>query len=554
MSALSERPLAGQVQLTGRSAIGGRFIDGPTLPAHAFHSLNPGTGENIEPTFHPATDEQVESACLAAWDAFGDFSGTAPSRRARLLETIATEVRDIGELLISTVRAETGLGEERVVAERDRTMDTLRQLADAVRDGRWMEPIIDRGEPNRRPPKADIRRMLQPMGPVAVFGASNFPLAYSVAGGDTASALAVGCPVIFKGHPSHPATSELVARAVMAAVEGCGLPPGTFAYLVAGGPREQAVGSLLVRNPCVRAIGFTGSISGGVALSKLAADRLDPIPVYAEMGSVNPVVMLPGAIEKHGESAAQQLAASITESCGQQCTRPGMIFLHASYAADKFLADLANRMEATGPGTMLSVRLRRNLVGRIERAEAARGVEMLASWDPKLRAERPGPVRAYPVLMRTPAAVFREHIALREEFFGPVAIAVVCASTTDMLRALAMVQGSLTGTIWAEASDEADTRRVHTMMEQRVGRLIYNGVPTGVRVAPAMVHGGPYPATNRPESSAQGPTAIRRWCRPVCFQETPDHLLPPALQASNPLKIERLVNGKASREPTPTKP
>jgi NADP-dependent aldehyde dehydrogenase len=392
-------------------------------------------------------------------------------------------------------------------------------FANVVREGSWIDAAIDRADPARSPlPKPDLRRMLRPLGPVAVFGASNFPLAYSVAGGDTASALAAGCPVVVKGHPAHPGTGEMVAAAVSRAVAKVGLHPGTFSFLHSGGERDLAVGTELVSHPAIKAVGFTGSPVGGMALVRLAASRSDPIPVFAEMGSVNPVVILPGALAANPADLAGKLAASATASYGQMCTCPGLIFAVQSPAFDALKVALSAAFAAAKPAPMLSPRVRDGYLRRLGDNAHTSGVEILAGSESQ----------ASPALLAVDAATFIASPGLHEECFGPAAILVACRSVAEMLEAAAHIPGSLTATLWADASDDAS--RFVDLLTQRAGRFIVNGVPTGVEVSPAMVHSGPMPACNRPDTTAVGPQAIRRWCRPVCYQNVPQYLLPEELR------------------------
>jgi NADP-dependent aldehyde dehydrogenase len=393
--------------------------------------------------------------------------------------------------------------------------------------------------------------MLRPLGPVAVFGAGNFPLAYSTAGGDAASALAAGCPVIVKGHPGHPGTGELVAQAVARAVEKVGLDPGTFSFLHAGGEREMEIGQRLVRHPAVRAVGFTGSVAGGMALTRLAAERPDPIPVFAEMGSTNPVFCLPGALEGQSDAIAERLYQSATSANGQMCTCPGLVFVARSSGAENLVKSLAKSMNEAAPQMMLNRRTRRTFAKRVGEVGAAAGVEVrggspqAAHREAEAAEDKPGtPIRSSPVVFRTAFEAFRKTPTLHEEVFGPAVVVVVCEGEGQLADAAASIQGSLTGTIWAGAADSNLAKRIELILEQRVGRIIFNGVPTGVEVSPAMVHGGPYPATARPESTAVGPEAIRRWARPVCYQNVPEMFLPPELRNGNPLGVRRRVNGE----------
>ena len=392
--------------------------------------------------------------------------------------------------------------------------------------------------------------MLRPLGPVAVFGAGNFPLAYSTAGGDTASALAAGCPVIVKGHPGHPGAGELVAQAVAQAVTECGFDPGVFSFLHAGGQREMAVGQQLIKHPAVRAAGFTGSLGGGAALARLAAERPDPIPVFAEMGSTNPIFCLPGALDAQADAIAERLYNSATTANGQMCTCPGLIFAARADGADALSRAMAKLMNEAQPQMMLSRRTRRNFAIRVGEVMGTPGVEVRAGSpqaahrDAADADDQPGfAIRSSPVLFKTTFDHFRKSPSLHAEVFGPALILVLCDSPGQLADAAASIQGSLTGTIWASAADEALARRLQRILEQRVGRLIFNGIPTGVEVCPSMVHGGPYPATNQPQATSVGPFAIQRWCRPICYQNVPEAFLPQELRNANPLQIRRLVNG-----------
>ncbi len=552
--------------LRGRSIVAGEVVPEPpnVEPGTVFRGIDPGTGNELPTPFFPATAEDVDRAAWQAWQAFyamSELGDEGPAARAALLETIAEQIVKLGDLLIATATDETGLGPARLVSERDRTVNTLRMFAEAVRRGEWVQAAIDTSQPSRRPiPKPDIRRMLRPLGPVAVFGAGNFPLAYSTAGGDTASALAAGCPVVVKGHPGHPGTGELAAQAITNAVEWLGLHPGTFSYLHAGpmgSPREFAIGEQLVKHTAIRAVGFTGSVSGGMALSRLAAARPDPIPVFAEMGSVNPVFVLPEAAETQAATIADRLIASITNSNGQMCTCPGLIFGVRSSGMESLLRDMAASMDSAPPQPMLNHRVQANYAKRVAEVARVDGVSLRAGSPnaghvPADRAaghEAGQTIRCSPAFFRTTYEVFRRSPTLHDEVFGPAAIAVICESDQELAQAAAAIHGSLTGTIWASGADEELARRLGSVLEARVGRLIYNGVPTGVEVCAAMVHGGPMPATNQAHTTAVGPLAVRRWCRPVCYQNAPDPLLPPELQSANPLGIVRLVNGEWSAGP-----
>jgi NADP-dependent aldehyde dehydrogenase len=482
-----------------------------------FSNINPGTGQQGA-NFTAASAADVDTAARHALDAFR--AGLPRAARAAMLEAAADEITALGDALLDTAAAETGLpAKPRLAGERDRTAFQLRMFANVVREGSWIDAAIDRADPARTPlPKPDLRRMLRPLGPVAVFGASNFPLAYSVAGGDTASALAAGCPVIVKGHPAHPATSAMVAQALDRAVAKAGLHPGTFKLLQSGGDRDIDVGKELVTHPAIKAVGFTGSTSGGMALVRLASARPDHIPVFAEMGSVNPVVILPEALAANATDIASKLATSAAASNGQMCTCPGLIFASLGPGFEAFKAALVAAFAAAPSAPMLTPRVKDGYLKRLSDNAKAAGVAMLAGSE-----TRPGPA-----LLTVDAANFIANPTLHEECFGPAAILVVCRSAEEMEQAVGHLPGSLTGTLWADTKDDA--LPFVDLLAARVGRFIVNGVPTGVEVSPAMVHSGPMPSCNRPDSTAVGPQAIRRWCRPVCYQNVPQNLLPEELR------------------------
>lgn len=536
--------------ITGYSLIGGVSSQDR---ATEFHSLNPATGEHGPVAFHAASAGEVESAARSAAAAFDGFRVLSPALRAEFLERCATNIAGLGDELVQMASSETGLAAPRIGGERDRTVNQFRFFAKLVRDGSWVDAVIDHGDPTRVPiPRPDLRRMRVPLGPVAVFGASNFPLAYSAGGGDTASALAAGCPVVVKGHPSHPGTGELVAAAISRAVGESRLHPGTYGYLHAGGARELDVGKELITHPDIRAAGFTGSLRGGMALARLGASRPDPIPVYSEMGSVNPVFVLDGAVAKDSGGLAQRLHASVTNSTGQMCTCPGLIFVVRSPAADEFVRRLGELIAGTDAMVMLSPKIRASYVARLSEMVSVQGVRETRGGEHSSHAEpgrKDAPRGAFgrPTLLSVSLDVFRRDHTLREECFGPATVVVMCETGDELIEAALLIDGSLTGTICMDAASGADRDRsakLHHVLERRVGRLIYNGVPTGVEVAPAMVHGGPYPSTNQPHTSAVGSLALERWCRPVCYQNCPEELLPDQLKESNPLSIRRTVNGK----------
>lgn len=539
----------------GRSYVSGSPVQGD--PTGSFHAINPTLGQPTGIVYSAATPQALDRACTQAWAAFYAIQERTAEDRALLLEAIAEQILSLGDSLIETAIAETGLQPQRLIPERERVVASLRLLAKTVREGSWVRASLDKGDPARKPaPRPDLRRMLRPLGPIAVFGASNFPLAYSAMGTDAASALAAGCPVVVKGHPSHPGTGELVAQAVTTAVGICGFHPGTYSYLQAGGVRETAIGRELVTHPCIRGVGFTGSFAGGTALAELARTREDPIPVFAEMGSINPVFVLPHAMDEAGKAIAEKLYNSVTSSVGQMCTKPGLIFAVRGDGYVEFehtLIEMANK----GIGhTMLSRKIQGNFAKRLSEIAAIEGVEIRGGslQTAKLAEHMPteGPVSAVPALLKTKFETFAKHPTLRDECFGPSVILVVCEKSSQLFEAATMIRGSLTGSIMTGPLDGALAKQLHTALEMRVGRIIYNGVPTGVEVAHSMVHGGPFPSSNQPHTTAVGPMAMERWCRPVCYQNAPDPLLPIELRNANPLGIARLVDGEWTNKPLGT--
>lgn len=529
---------------------GRRFAAIDPSSGRATGNLGGGGGVFSFVCAHPS---DVDDACVQAWEAFHDFQDRPAAARADLLDAIAAGIDALGEDLLGITSDETGLGPARLVSERERTTNQLRMFATILRKGDWVEAIIDTAQPSRRPvPKPDLRRMLRPLGPVAVFGAGNFPLAYSTAGGDTTSALAAGCPVIVKGHPGHPATGELVARVIARCVAEMKFHPGTFSFLHAGGEGEFAVGERLVKHPCVRAVGFTGSVRGGLELARLASppNRHDPIPVFAEMGSVNPVFILPDAAKEQAEAIGERLAGSIMNSNGQMCTCPGLLFGVRSPGTETLVMSMAKALNQAPPQTMLSARTRFNFAKRCHSVATTQGVEIRGGSpqaphrNPDNAVEPDQPIRASASLFKVAFKVFRETPDLHEEIFGPAAIFIDCENESELAQAASLIQGTLTATIWAGALDGPIARELTSILEHRAGRIIYNGVPTGVEVSDAMVHGGPFPATNQPHTTAVGASALRRWCRPVAYQNAPDAVLPQALRSANPLNIERQVNGE----------
>lgn len=488
-----------------------------------------------------ATAGEIDRAARAARAAYDSARQFPASQLAQLLEAVALEIESLGEKLLETGDRETGLGIARLTGERDRTTGQLRMFADLIREGSTVEAVIDTARPDRKPAsRPDIRKMLFPIGPVAVFPAGNFPFAFGPAGGDTASAFAAGCTVVVKAHPGYPATSDLFARAVDGAVRARGFPPGFFSLLQ--GDRAE-VGRALVEHPDVAAVGFTGSLAAGRAIFDAAAARPHPIPVYAEMGSVNPVILLPGAIAERGKHIAEELAASVMMGGGQFCTNPGLVFVVDGPETEAFLRAFIEAMEKRPPCVLLSARIGEGLARAVSATLSKPSVERLAG------AGLPGGPRGPfpPTVMRTTSSSFRDDPGLQDEHFGPVTLVVVCGSLDDLLHTLPSLHGTLTATVHATAAEQGTARVLLSALREKAGRLIWNGYPTGVEVVPAMHHGGPYPATTAPWSTSVGTAAIRRFLRPVAFQNVPQALLPEALQGANPLGILRLVDGRWTR-------
>jgi NADP-dependent aldehyde dehydrogenase len=504
------------------------------------HAFDPAQGVDLEPTFGAADVELVNLACKLAGDAFDIYRTASLESRAQFLERIAENILALGDALIDRTHAESALPRARLEGERARTVGQLRLFASVVRDGRWLNATLDSALPDRKPlPRSDLRLQKIPLGPVAVFGASNFPLAFSVAGGDTASALAAGCPVVVKAHRAHLGTSELVGRAIQLAVEECKLPEGVFSLVIGAG---NDVGQALVSHPAIKAVGFTGSRYGGMALVDTAAKRREPIPVYAEMSSVNPFFVLPAALEKRSDAIADGLADSVTLGVGQFCTNPGLVVLIDSPKAQQFIERAGQAIEKKQAQTMLTAGISESYVRSLTQRVDTRDVTQVAtgvSTDARNAAR--------PALLATNAANFLSNEELSEEIFGPVSLVVVCGDEDELLKVAAHVEGQLTCTLQIEPADYALARKLLPIVERKAGRILSNGFPTGVEVCYAMVHGGPFPATSDPRSTSVGASAIDRFLRPVCYQDLPADLLPASLQDENPLALWRLKDGQLAK-------
>ena len=491
--------------------------------------------------YKDATLDQVDSALQQAQISFLSYKNISGKKKAEFLRAIADEIEALGQELVSTAVRETNLPEARIVGERGRTTGHCRMFADLVEQGSWVDARIDTAIPDRAPlPKPDIRKMLTPLGPVVVFGAANFPLAYSTAGGDTASALAAGCSVIVKAHPAHPDTSELVAGAIKKAIDKTGMPNGVFQHLHGSG---FEVGQALVKHPLTKAVGFTGSLAGGKALFDLACQRPQPIPVFAEMSSINPVILLPETLSQQAEKTAGALAASITLGVGQFCTNPGLIVAIENEGLNRFVKSLSEAIKNALPGTMLHQGIADNYNKRLAHSLEQKGVMIEGQSASDANASQ-----GKPSVASTLASTFLKNPLLAEEVFGPFSLVIECKDTNELHTVVSHLNGQLTASIFGDEVEVAKHSSLVNTLVEKAGRLIVNGVPTGVEVCPSMNHGGPYPATTDSRFTAVGIDAIRRFVRPVAFQSFPDSLLPEELKNNNPLAIWRLYNNEWGRK------
>ncbi len=507
-----------------------------------FVGFDPRAGKPLATPFHEATLEEIDDAMNLAADAAPGLRESSAETIAGLLENIAAEIEAIGDPLIDQAMSESGLGRDRLTGERGRTVNQLRLFASLVKEGSFVDARIDPALPERKPlPRPDLRRMLIPIGPVVVFGASNFPLAFSVAGGDTASALAAKNPVVVKGHPAHPGTSELVAGAIARAVKKSGLPAGTFSLLNASAPD---VSIALVRHPATKAVAFTGSERAGRAIFDAASQRPEPIAAYVEMGSTNPVFVLPGALRERTDAIVQGLTNSVNLGVGQFCTCPGLIFGVENESFKAFRGKLAAAFEQAAPGTMLHPGILKGYEQSLARVRTVKGVEEKRS----AKASDAAKTEGSPVLFETNASAWLANEELAEEVFGPSAIVVHVQSEDELLRVAQALSGTLTATIHGTPEDLKAHRKLIAALETKAGRLLFNGYPTGVEVSAAMHHGGPYPATADAKFTSVGTAAIFRFLRPVCYQGFPNDTLPLELQDDNPRGIWRTVDGKFARD------
>jgi 2,5-dioxopentanoate dehydrogenase len=524
----------------------GKNIIGSSLSAagdKTFSAYDPRAGSEIEERFFEATTSEVDKALDLADSAAARLRHLTSDQTVDFLTAIQQGVRAIGDDLIATAARETGLDSDRLKGERERTLNQIGLFAGIIKEGSWVDARIDTALPDRKPqPRPDIRRMLQPIGPIAVFGASNFPLAFSVAGGDTASAFAARNPVIVKAHPAHPGTSELVANAIVKAVKRSSMPEGTFSMLHSKSPE---ISIALASHPKIRAVGFTGSQRAGRALFNAAAARPDPIPVFAEMGSVNPIFILPEALKKNGPAIAEGLSRSVMLGVGQMCTCPGLVFGSDDQSLRTFSERLTAVFEQATPGTMLNPAISKAYTEDLIKASSVPGIRAFKAS----HAGDPRRTEGQPALLVTDSGTWLGNERLHQEIFGPSTLLVSCSSESEFLRVAEALEGSLTATIHGTPDELNHYRELISVLSKKAGRLIFNGFPTGVEVGYAMHHGGPYPATTDEKFTSVGAAAIYRFARPICYQGFPEDLLPPELQNANPRQIWRTIDGKLTRDP-----
>lgn len=512
-------------------------------PGETFRAIDPSTGQPLPGDFHEGSAAEADAALTAAHEAFQSFRKSDGKTRAALLDAIATNIEALGDGLLERANAETALGLPRLTGERARTCGQLRMFARLAEEGSWVDARIDRALPDRKPlPRPDMRRLLVGVGPVVSFSSSNFPLAISVAGNDLVSAFAAGCPVVVKNHPGHPGTSELVAGAIVQAIADLRLPAGIFSMI---NGRGHAIGLTLVKHPLAKAVAFTGSNKGGRALFDAASARPEPIPVFAEMGSINPVFVLPGALAERGEKIGEGFKGSMTLGVGQFCTNPGLVVGLKGEPTSRFLAAAAKGVEQAAPGTMLYAGLRDGFDAELAKFEQVPGVTVVARSAAAADASK---TQGRPTLLSTDAKTYLANAVLREEAFGPSSLFVAGESKDELLEVARTMDGSLTATVHGTPQDLADYADLVALLEQKVGRLVFNGFPTGVEVCPSQQHGGPYPSTTDARTTSVGTAAVLRFVRPVAYQDFPQAALPVELQDGNPLGIWRLLDGKWTKD------
>lgn len=513
--------------MTGKNSVGYKLS---ALGTRTFQTFNPVENSYNEMIFVEAVSEEIEEAVLLASNAFEELKGISHFKKAAFLSRIAELLTEKEDLILQRYIRESGLTYERGKIEMKRTIFQLTSFSELVKENNWRELSIDLADDSRIPPKLDLRKMLFGIGPVVVFGASNFPLAYSTIGGDSVSALAAGCPVIVKSHPLHAGTGELVANCVLQAAKETEMPNGIFSNLNAEG---FEVGETLVKHPLIKAVGFTGSIKGGRALFDLANQRAEPIPVFAEMGSVNPVVLLPESLVAKVDEWSTMYADSISASCGQFCTNPGLLFCVKSNASDEFVEQLTKKLLQKDAQTMLHPSIHSSFerlkTERLE-DEAVRYFEKEGELDCNVGRQ---------TIALVSGKHFQNNSNLEEEVFGPFSLVVECESVNEIIACLKKLNGQLTASVLGEVEEVNEHLDVVKVLQDKVGRIVFNGVPTGVEVCPSMHHGGPYPASTDARFTAVGIDSIKRFARPIAFQNCPDELLPDELKHSNPLNLVR---------------
>ena len=518
--------------ITGKNYIGNQLEAEGTS---TFRTLNPELNENNPWIFTEATTNEIEKAVTLAAEAFKVYKNYSGKQKADFLNAIANEILALGDDLLLVYSQESGLPRGRAEGERGRTIGQIKAFAAMLEEGSWVEATIDTALPNRTPmPRVDLRKMLVPIGPVVVFGSSNFPLAFSTCGGDTVSALASGCSVLVKSHSMHVATGEMVASAINKAAQKTNMPNGVFSNLIGKG---NELGTTLVKHPLVKAVGFTGSIAGGKALYSLAAQRQEPIPVFAEMGSVNPVVILPEALQVNAEKWAKSYASSITLGTGQFCTNPGLILGIKSDGFSMFKSVLASEIMKINPSCMLHSTIKNSYDIGKQKQKQHNEVTVVAEYEGDLKSNY-----ASQAVVSVSGKAFLANKALSHEVFGPFSIVVECENVTELETVIENLEGQLTGTILSENNEIRQYKNVIATLKNKVGRLIFNGVPTGVEVCAAMAHGGPFPASTDSRFTAIGIHSVKRWVRPVSYQDWPNELLPAELKNENPLNIFRTIN------------
>jgi len=525
------------MSITGKNYIGFSLS---SQNDYTFQSYVPALNIKLPETFHKATPEEVSRTMELAAKAFDEYSLIPAKQRADFLIAITEEIIALGDILLERANLETGLPLARLQGERARTINQLTQFAELIREGSWIEASIDTAIPDRTPvPKSDLRKMLIPIGPVIVFGSSNFPFAYSAAGVDTGPALAAGNPVIVKAHAAHPGVSDLTAQAIIKAAKRTGMPDGVFSMLYDDG---FEVGAALVKHPFSKAVGFTGSFKGGMALVKMAQERDEPIPVYAEMGSVNPVVILPDYLKNNAVQLAKTLAGSVTLGAGQFCTNPGLLFVTETEGLTVFEENYKNEILNIPSATMLTSGICKNFYKLRDEVFAQENVTELAISETTSDQQN----QSQATIARVTGKDFIANPKLHEEVFGPFSLLIVCKNTDELLDAVSHLQGQLTASLMAEAQEAVKYPALLQKLSQISGRFIMNGVPTGVEVCPSMHHGGPFPAASNSFFTSVGRHSILRFVRPQTFQDWPDVLLPVELKNSNPLGIFRLVNNETT--------